>query len=256
MRPANEYAAVKSEHVPPTVSVCVSVSYLHKNMKATAKTNTKAATTVAAKINIIVPASVKAEIATAANAEGGAMAAATKRDETILNLGITIKRTLGKLPREDVQKALKPLFVDAYAKVGRAELYAGQQLSRVLQKAYATAEAETVATALLVLKKKGAKVSDNGSERRVNVNDVYKALTGGAKLKGNRLVTVKKSNRGGKNKKTPAETFKFNVGNSITAAKTAKMKGEAQAVAIVEAFTANEYDLDDVREWFEAALQD
>lgn len=233
---------------------------MKSSVNVNAKSKASAKPEAKAKAVIEVSAQIKAEISSTAKQEGVAFSEATKRDNSLLNLGKVVRKSLAILhERSDVQTALKPLFVKAYAENGRPEFYAVQQLARVLSTAYA--EDIAAVDAAIVLKDKKTEITDStGKVRKLNVNDVYKITTGGARLKTKNgktvLLATKKSNRGGQNAKTPKESYAFTIGNAATAAKTAKLKLEALAIADVEAKVENGWDLEDVREAYENACQE
>lgn len=219
-------------------------------MKATVKATTSTETSTEAKaeakaeVQVTISKAIVATIAPLATADATAQAAMRARDKQVVVAGTLIGNdkdlliVLGVHGRSPIQKALKPLFVEAYAKANRDELYAGQQLSRVLSIAFPGGKAA---------KPKEVEKAKANLAKGIANNEETLTLIG---LSTGRLVyqkdgTIAKrvttgSGSGGHNAKTPLEQFTFTVSNAVTSAKEAKLDALQLLNVLIDALKASE----------------
>lgn len=223
-------------------------------MRTTVKATATVTPATEAKTEVVVSISkaIVATIAPLASADATAQAAMRARDKQVVVAGTVtgqdkdLLQILATHGRSPIQKALKPLFVEAYAKAGRDELYAGQQLSRVLSIAFPgglkpggkdaspAKRAKAVERAKTMLAK--------GLEKNEETLTLI-ALANGSKIYGSdgKLADVKKDGgSGGGNAKPPLDTFTFIVGNAVTAAKEAKLDALQLLNVLIDALKASE----------------
>lgn len=214
-------------------------------MKATVKATTAVTPAIEAKaeIQVTISKAIVATIAPLASADATAQAAMRARDKQVVVTGTVIGEDkslqviLQAHGRSPIQKALKPLFVEAYAKAGRDELYAGQQLSRVLSIAFPGG---------LNAKPKEIEKAKANLAKGIAANEETLTLIG---LSTGRLAyqkdgTIAKrvtaAGSGGHNAKSPLESFAFTVGNAVTSAKEAKLDALQLLNVLIDALKASE----------------
>lgn len=223
-------------------------------MKTTVKATATVTPTTEAKaeVQVTISKAIVATIAPLATADATAQAAMRARDKQVVVAGQTIGADASLLAvlaihgRSPIQKALKPLFVEAYAKAGRDELYAGQQLSRVLSIAFPgglkpggkDASPAKKAKAIEAAKANLAK----GIAHNAETLDLIKLANGSlAYHKDGTLAKVERSGgSGGGNAKTPLDTYTFVIGNAVSAAKTASLDALQLLNVLIDALKAVE----------------
>lgn len=212
-------------------------------MKVTTKATATPATEAKAEVQVTISKAIVATIAPLATADATAQAAMRARDKQVVIAGTVIGAdpsllaVLAEHGRSPIQKALKPLFVEAYKKAGRDELYAGQQLSRVLSIAFPGG---------LNAKPKEVEKAKANLAKGIAANEETLTLIG---LSTGRLAyqkdgTIAKrvttAGSGGHNAKTPLDQFTFVVGNAVTAAKTAELDALQLLNVLIDALKAAE----------------
>lgn len=215
-----------------------------------------AKTTTTTKAIVTVPAAVQAAIGASAVAGQKAALAVSQSEQTQVKLSMLIRKSMPE-DRTATREALSPYFVAAYAKSGKDDKYASEQLSRVLTLAYPGGAKPDAKTA-----QKASQELDKAIAANIGTNDLYTVARGSGKViidkatKKATVVPIKKDNRGGKNAKTPMESLTLHLGNALTSAKTASLTLEQMAVKTIESLVALQYDLADIRKAFATATKD
>lgn len=197
----------------------------------------KATATEKVETLVAVPAAVKSAITNAAKVQGQATLAAQTAQKTNLNLGKLIGKEMAKHGREAAQKALMPLFVEAYGGETK-KLYAGQQLSRVIGFAFPGGRGQETKVV-----KRAQEQLRKGEALDMGVNDLAKLASGNFVIGKDDKIEKIRTTSGGGNRKKPEDTFKDAITEALEAyCKTANVDFGVALNQFVEVAVTMEID--------------